>query len=370
MNKNIGVIATKVFIFTAITISIMAILNGANIISNNIASIIQVLSIVPILILVVNSNNRFSITFVFALVISIMICIINGAIYMISGTIMIVFIYALNNIPDINYQKILKWLTFISAIMFGIVLITNLLTGWGSNNYEMWRVNGFIFRKSLGFSQPNITMLLWLSIILTSCSLNIRMERLVTIFIGLSTYIIYTQTQSRTSTYVIMLYCFVSLLMGKHVYDRGGKTISKCVCVFPIIIFFMSLYMLLHPYSLWADSVLSGRLNLYQQFYATYGIHFLRTVELENAMFDNGYLQSLLAKGIIFTTQLLCILVSMGWKINQMRIKDMLLFGMYTAVGFTETALQHFELFLPIAILLAESYKEEQRENYLKRELN
>lgn len=60
----------------------------------------------------------------------------------------------------------------------------------------------------------------------------------------------------------------------------------------------------------------------------------------------------------------------MGWKINQMRIKDMLLFGMYTAVGFTETALQHFELFLPIAILLAESYKEEQRENYLKRELN
>lgn len=43
---------------------------------------------------------------------------------------------------------------------------------------------------------------------------------------------------------------------------------------------------------------------------------------------------------------------------------------MYTAVGFTETALQHFELFLPIAILLAESYKEEQRENYLKRELN
>lgn len=62
MNKNIGVIATKVFIFTAITISIIAILNGANIISNNIAPIIQVLSIVPILILVVNSNNRFSIT--------------------------------------------------------------------------------------------------------------------------------------------------------------------------------------------------------------------------------------------------------------------------------------------------------------------
>lgn len=87
-------------------------------------------------------------------------------------------------------------------------------------------------------------------------------------------------------------------------------------------------------------------------------------------MFDNGYLQSLLAKGVIFTIQLLFILISIDWKVNRMRIKDILLFGMYISIAFTETALQHFELFLSIAILLAESYKEEQRENYLKRELN
>ncbi len=55
---------------------------------------------------------------------------------------------------------------------------------------------------------------------------------------------------------------------------------------------------------------------------------------------------------------------------NRLRIKDILLFGMYISIASTETALQRFELFLPIAILLAESYKEEQRENYLKRELN
>ena len=87
-------------------------------------------------------------------------------------------------------------------------------------------------------------------------------------------------------------------------------------------------------------------------------------------MFDNGYLQSLLAKGVIFTIQLLFILISIDWKVNRMRIKDILLFGMYISIAFTETALQRFELFLPIAILLAESYKEEQRENYLKREFN
>ncbi|MDG2545418.1 MULTISPECIES: hypothetical protein [Lactiplantibacillus] len=96
----------------------------------------------------------------------------------------------------------------------------------------------------------------------------------------------------------------------------------------------------------------------------------MSTPELENAMFDNGYLQSLLAKGVIFTIQLLFILTSMGWKINQLRIKDMLLFSMYIVIGFTETALQHFELFLPIAILLAESYREEQKENYSKGELD
>lgn len=184
-------------------------------------------------------------------------------------------------------------------------------------------------------------MLLWLSIVLTICSIYRKSQRLLTIFVGVSTYFIYSQTQSRTSTYVIMLYCFSILIIGKHVYDRVGKALSKLLCTLPILFFLISFYSLLQPYSEWL-----------------------------NAMFDNGYLQSLLAKGVIFTIQLLFILISIDWKVNRMRIKDILLFGMYISIAFTETALQHFELFLPIAILLAESYKEEQRENYLKREFN
>lgn len=368
---NIGSEATKTFTLVSITIYIMAILSGANIISNSFSAAIQALSIIPILILTLVVQRQISITFIFAVIVSIAICIINESVYMLSGTMMIVFIYTLNSIPDIDYQKMLKWIAFTSMTTFGMVVGINLLTGWGSNNYEMWRGDGFIFRKSLGFSHPNVTMLLWLSIVLTICSIYKKSERLLTIFVGVSTYFIYSQTQSRTSTYVIMLYCFSILIIGKHVYDRVGKTLSKLLCILlPILFFLISLYSLLHPYSEWLDALLSGRLSLYQQFYDTYGIHLLNTPELENAMFDNGYLQSLLAKGVIFTIQLLFILTSIGWKVDRMRIKDILLFGMYISIAFTETALQRFELFLPIAILLAESYKEEQRENYLKRELN
>lgn len=41
----------------------------------------------------------------------------------------------------------LKWIAFTSMTTFGMVVGINLLTGWGSNNYEMWKVDGFIFRK-------------------------------------------------------------------------------------------------------------------------------------------------------------------------------------------------------------------------------
>lgn len=359
IGSDIGSKATKIFTLVSITIYITEILTGTNIISTSFSAAIQALSIIPILILILVVQRQISITFIFAVIVSIAICIINESVYMFSSTMMIVFIYTLNSMPDIDYQKMLKWIAFTSMTTFGMVVGINLLTGWGSNNYEMWRVDGLIFRKSLGFSQPNITMLLWLSIVLAICSIDRKSQRLLTIFVGVSTYFIYSQTQSRTSTYVIMLYCFSILIIGKHANARVGKTLSKLVCILPILFLLISFYLLLQSYSEWLDVLLSGRLSLYQQFYDTYGINLLNTPELENAMFDNGYLQSLLAKGVIFTIQLLFILISIGWKVNRMRIKDILLFVMYLSIAFTETALQHFELFLPIAIMFAESHKKE-----------
>lgn len=364
IDTRIGMMATKIFVFIAITISVTAILSGLNLIPGNISATIQVLLTMPPLILLLYLNDRFSVSFILTFVMSVLICIVNEAPYMVSATMMITFIYVLNTIPNINYQKILKWLTLTMFILFVSFVFINLVTGWGSNNYEMWRINGYIYRKSLGFSQPNITMMLWLSCILSLYSLDMKMERLTSIFIGVTTYIIYTQTQSRTSTYIIVFACFISILIGNHIYDRLGKTVSKLISLLPILALLISIYALFHSYSLGLDSILSGRLSLYQQFYSTYGIHFLKTPQLENAMFDNGYLQALLAKGIIFTVQLLCILILIGWKVTQMRIKDMLLFGMYIAIGFTETALQHFELFLPVVILMAQSNNMMQEDRY------
>ncbi|WP_257614490.1 hypothetical protein [Oenococcus oeni] len=142
---------------------------------------------------------------------------------------------------------------------------------------------------------------------------------------------------------------------------------AKIVSLTPIFLMGISLYVLLHPYSDQLNTILSGRLVLYQEYYQTYGIHFLRTEALENAMFDSGYLQSLLSKGIFFSTQLMLILTWMGWHVKRMSWKSAILLLSYFALGFTETALQHFELFFPLIIILANDNKRfKDRENKMK----
>ncbi|MDF7639823.1 polysaccharide polymerase [Lactobacillus sp. ESL0791] len=358
--------ATKLIIIMSVAVSVVTILSGTGLISNSLASAVQAIVSMLLLGTILFLNNKFSHSFLFLFLVSIFICLINGAIYMISGTLMITLIYVLNTSVNIDYNKILKYLAAVSGITFGIVVLANLLTGWGANNFEMWRVNGYVFRKSLGFIHPNVAMLLWLAVVLAFCSIEkSKFERVSNLFVAALTYIIYTQTQSRTSTYIILLYCITAFVLGNKIYIRVNRTVSKLVCLIPVAIFAASLSTLFHPYSSSLDSILSGRLALYQQFYSVYGIHFLKTPQLEAAMFDNGYLQALLAKGIIFTIQLLYILIMMGWKIKKMRIKDILIFTMYVLSGFTETSLQHFELFIPVAILLASSAQLERKNTKL-----
>ncbi|MDF7668807.1 polysaccharide polymerase [Lactobacillus sp. ESL0703] len=347
---------TKLIIMMSVIVSMMAILSGAGLISNSLSSAIQAVVSMLVMLAILFSNNKFSYSFIFLFLLSLFICLINGAMYMISGTLMITFIYVLHTTVGIDSNKILKWLAIISGVSFGLIVLANLLTGRGANNFEMWRGNGYVFRKSLGFTHPNVAMQLWLAVVLDFCAIKrAKFERVANLAVGILTYIIYTQTQSRTSTYVILLYCLIAFILGNKIYLRVNATVSKLVCLIPIALFVLSLCTLFYQYSPLLNNMLSGRLALYKQFYSMYGIHLLKTPQLESAMFDNGYLQALLAKGIIFTVQLLYILVMMGWQIKKMRIKDILIFTMYVLLGFTETSLQHFELFIPVAILLASS---------------
>ncbi|WEV70710.1 polysaccharide polymerase [Lactobacillus sp. ESL0785] len=350
---------TKLIIIMSVVVSVMAILSGAGIISNSLSSAIQAIVSMLLMLAILFSNNKFSYSFIFLFLLSLFICLINSAPYMISGTLMITFIYVLRTNVGIDYNKILKWLAAVVGITFGLIVLANLLTGRGANDFEMWRGNGYIFRKSLGFTHPNVAMQLWLAVVLDFCSIERhKFERVDNFVVGILTYIIYTQTQSRTSTYLILLYCVIAFGLGNKIYLRVNRTVSKLVCLLPVAIFTISLCTLFYRYSPLLNNILSGRLALYKQFYSMYGIHLLKNPELESAMFDNGYLQALLAKGIIFTMQLLYILIMMGWKIKKMRIKDILIFTMYVLIGFTETSLQHFELFIPVAILLASSVQQ------------
>ncbi|WP_257613096.1 hypothetical protein [Oenococcus oeni] len=53
----------------------------------------------------------------------------------------------------------------------------------------------------------------------------------------------------------------------------------------------------------------------------------------------------------------------MGWRLKSMSWKSAILLLAYFSLGFTETALQHFELFFPIVIILGNDigkYKNEK----------
>lgn len=59
--------------------------------------------------------------------------------------------------------------------------------------------------------------------------------------------------------------------------------------------------MLKLPINQHLNNLLSGRLSLYQEIYSTFGIHLIGNNDVKNTMLDSAYLQSLLAKGILFT---------------------------------------------------------------------
>ncbi|MCG0740133.1 hypothetical protein IMAU70004_03204 [Lactiplantibacillus plantarum] len=108
----------------------------------------------------------------------------------------------------------------------------------------------------------------------------------------------------------------------------------------PVVLLIVSIAVLFLPYNSRIDALLSGRIALYKQFYQSSGFSLLRNSVLENAMFDNGYLQSILAKGILFAGELMAIyiVIPLWVQKNPSRI-SVLTFSALCLIGFTETAL-------------------------------
>ncbi|EOM07200.1 hypothetical protein U9U_01812 [Enterococcus faecium EnGen0260] len=128
-----------------------------------------------------------------------------------------------------------------------------------------------------------------------------------------------------------------------------------------ILFFLISISLLLIPSNSYFDELLSGRITLYKSFFSTTGFTLFGNSTLEEAMFDNGYLQMLLSKGIIYTAFFIIVVIGILKKrINYNESSSWILIIFFT-VAITETTLSKMELWIPLIILLNLNLKSEEK---------
>lgn len=345
---------TGSFVLISVLISITTTAQSIGVGSSNLWNAIQaVILLIIILYDLIVYDLAIKYDYVIYLLLVLMVAGINRAAYMISLTMMLVLIMMVEmHGSKIDFNSVLKTYAITSIVFFGVVVLGYLILGFNSSkDISMWRIDRIINRSSLGFNQPNVADMNWLAIVITM--VGVFRKRLVQVVLVLFTLLIYYFTLSRTSTIILVFTLLCLILLGKKQDKFVPCFFRKLLALGPIVLFLVSLsFIITHNYSDTLNSLLSGRLALYRNFYATYGIHFLSTPQLENAMFDNSYLQALLSKGIFFCSALLVIYVKLALFSKRMTWKSCLLYLTIILLGITETALQHFDLFFPLVMLI------------------
>lgn len=340
--------------FLALAISLTSTINALGLLNSNVLSAIQAVVVVTIYSLVIILRKKIRTISLILIIMSYIILFFNNAPYMISVTMLIMITDIIGYFPNINYKKILEIFFTSSLLLFCGIVVLYYLFNFNNHDIEMWRIDKIIHRKSLGFIHPNIASMIWVSIFFTYCGLvDQKYSRFKYLLIAFLSLVILNQTQSRTSMYVLVTISFVYIILGKNIDKTMSKKFSWIIYFIPGLLTILSIYVLFTPINNVLNELLSGRIQLYQSFYQEYGMHLLKTSELESAMFDNGYLQALLAKGILFLIELLIVYLYILKSYSVYTVKQWILFIGYFAMGFTETALQHFELILPILMIAA-----------------
>lgn len=352
VKRNADIIISSLsFLLSILLMSTM--LASIGVMSSSISSGIQlaIVGLVTLVEIVVKKNVSVSLVIGLAAVIG--CAVINLAPYMLSLAMIISLTNILSRINSETLKSVANRLFYVMFIAFILVIILNRMTGFGEVDISIWRINRLVSRQSLGFVQPNVTLLTWLGIIFLgvfSCDAVGKRRTIRYAIMMVMTFFLYKYTVSRTSTYVATFVLMTSFFWGnKYLNLRSVQLIN----LLPLSVFTVSIDTLFSSKFDSFNSILSGRISLYRQFYAQYGVSMTKESALENAMFDNGYLQALLAKGWLFTILEMTIFMTILHGIKRLRVSSAVIYIAFFLVGFTETALQRFELLIPLIMCIS-----------------
>lgn len=316
-------------------------------------AVLSIFSIYVLSSLLLFKNIKITIIDLFIIMISLISVLVSQNFSLIAPAIFCILIVYFDNV---DCRKLLKYYLILYMILVTIIVINYFLFNNGNNDITMWRIDQLITRKSLGFGHPNSFSIAWLGICMTYL-LNLKRSYLMNgIFLLVMNIIFYRLTRSRTEFIIITLSVIMTIIFNKKSEHFIPKWMKHILAMTPLLFLGISFLIMWESKNPIINSYLSGRPTLYKQFFDMGRITLLGNSIFENAMFDNGFLQMLLSKGVI--TFLVYILVVMRW-INGHKItyKSFFVLGSLFLCGITETVLFKFELFTPIIIYISQSTK-------------
>lgn len=306
-------------------------------------------------------KDEFYILDIFIILLNIIVVIFSKQVNLIFPSLLWIYneIVRRNRISLNSLKIILKY----SAVIYVFIIASYYFLDFNvDKNVEMWRVTKIIYRSSLGFIHPNLAMLslapllLYYFCILTKKKF-FRIEKLIIPLVIL--VIIYLLTLSRT-IFIAYFVLFILLVFRRKSFFCENYLLNYFVILIFILFFLLSMSFLLVPSNSYFDELLSGRITLYKSFFYTTGFKLFGNSRLEEAMFDNGYLQMLLSKGIVYTIFFVIVIIGILKKrINHSESSNWIIV-IFFIIAITETTLAKMELWAPLIILLNLNINQEE----------
>lgn len=222
----------------------------------------------------------------------------------VSNIILILLMFTGQNVKPEKTAKVI-FITSLLAFLF-VILSYYFFSFNVANDYLSYRMytTDSVFRRSLGFSTPNRTMLHWIIIVLSYAYIQKKIRISNIIFVIIGSFEMYKLTDSRTGFYLIVFLILMQIIISFKLRGKPGKMALHIISLIPMILTIISLIVTVCYNSAWINNLFSGRIYLYEQYFQQYKITMLGNVGVENMTnflpLDNSYIYILLSKGIIY----------------------------------------------------------------------